>query len=276
MKNITKILAAASLALAVGTGSALAAGGETKLSKDIDFSFEGVFGKFDRGQLQRGYLVYKDVCAACHSLRLVSFRNLMEPGGPEFSEDEVKALAAAFEVPAEPNEDGEIENRPAIPADRIPSPFTNEQAARAANGGALPPDLSLIAKAKEGWHYPWFSSPIIKFFKGNGGPEYIYSLLTGYEDPPSGQEDHDGSYNPYFPGGWLAMAPPLSEDAVEYGDGTKASVDQMSRDVAAFLAWASEPKMEQRKRVGFMVVIYLAVLAALMYLVKKKLWRDQH
>ncbi len=276
MNKITKLLAATGLAVMIGAVPATAAGGDTKLSKDIDFSFEGVFGKFDRGQLQRGYLVYKEVCAACHAMRQVAFRNLNEPGGPEFSEDEVKALAATFEVPGEPDSEGEVNDRPAIPADKFPSPFPNAEAAKAANGGAYPPDLSLVTKSREGWSYPWYSSPFIKLIKGNGGPEYVYSLLTGYEDPPNGEERDGLSYNPYFSGGWIAMAAPLSEDQVEYGDGTKASVDQMSRDVAAFLTWASEPKMEQRKRLGFMVIIYLGVFALLMYLVKVKLWRDQH
>ncbi|NNE22090.1 MAG: cytochrome c1 [Rhizobiales bacterium] len=276
MKTITKLLAAAGLVLTLGTAPVMAAGGSVKLANDIDFSFEGIFGTFDRGQLQRGYLVYKEVCAACHSMRQLSFRNLGEPGGPEFSEDEVKALAATFEVPGEPDSDGEISDRPAIPADKFPSPFANEQAARASNSGALPPDLSLVTKSREGWHYPWYSSPFIKLVKGNGGPEYVASLLAGYQDPPSGEEQGNLSYNPYFPGNWIAMAPPLSEDQVEYADGTKATVDQMSRDVAAFMAWAAEPKMEQRKRIGFMVIIYLGVLALLMYLVKNKIWRDQH
>lgn len=276
MKTVTKLLAAAGLALMLGTAPAMAAGDGVKLATDIDFSFEGVFGKFDRGQLQRGYLVYKDSCAACHSMRQLSFRNLNQPGGPEFSEAEVKALAATFEVPAEPNTDGEVLDRPGTPADRFPSPFPNVEAARASNNGALPPDLSLIAKSREGWHYPWYSSPIIKLFKGNGGAEYIASLMAGYEDPPNGEEKEGLYYNPYFGGKWIAMPPPLTEDAVEYADGTKASVDQMSRDVAAFMTWASEPKMEQRKRIGFMVIIYLGVLALLMYLVKIKIWRKLH
>ena len=274
MNKITKTLATAGLAIALGATGAMAAG-KSKNATDIDFSFEGVFGKFDRGQLQRGYLVYKDVCAACHSMRQIAFRNLGDPGGPEFSYEEVKAIAASFEVEDGPDSAGEMFERPGIPADMFPSPFPNEEAARASNNGAYPPDLSLITKSREGWHYPWYSSPFIKLVKGNGGAEYVYSLLTGYEDAPNGEE-RDGSYNPYFKGSWIAMAPPLSEDAVEYGDGTKASVDQMARDVAAFMTWAAEPKMEERKRIGFMVLIYLGVLSVLMYLVKKKIWRDQH
>jgi cytochrome c1 len=275
MNKITKFLAAAGLALTVGTTGAMAAG-KSKNATDVDFSFEGVFGTYDRGQLQRGFLVYKEVCAACHSVRQLSFRNLGQPGGPEFSEAEVKALAATYEVTDGPNEEGEMVQRTGIPADKIPSPFANPEAARASNGGAYPPDLSLVTKSREGWSYPWYSSPFIKLVKGNGGAEYVYSLLTGYEEAPHGEEKEGLNHNPYFKGGWIAMAPPLSEDQVEYGDGTKASVDQMSRDVSAFLAWASEPKMEQRKRIGFMVIIYLGVLALLMFLVKKKIWRNEH
>ncbi len=276
MYKTIEFLAVAGIAVLLSAGVATAAGGGAKQSKDISFSFEGVFGKFDRGQLQRGYLVYKDVCAACHSMRLLSFRNLNEPGGPELPVDQVKALAASFEVTDGPDSEGEMFERPAIPADRFPSPFANDEAARAANGGALPPDLTLLTKSSEGWHYPWYSSPFIKLVKGNGGPEYIYSLLTGYEDAPAGEEKEGLHYNPYFATQWLAMPAPLIEDGVEYGDGTKATVDQMARDVTAFMVWAAEPKMEQRKRIGFMVIIYLSVLALLMYLVKKKIWRDQH
>ena len=166
--------------------------------------------------------------------------------------------------------------RPGIPADLFPSPFPNKEAAMAANGGAYPPDLSLVTKSREGWHFPWYVSPFIKFVKGGGGAEYVASLMSGYEDPPHGEEKEGLHYNPYFPGQWLAMPAPLAEDAVEYGDGTKATVDQMSRDVAAFMSWASEPKMEERKRTGFFIMIYLGILTIMMYLVKKKIWRDLH
>ena len=276
MNQIIKTLIAVFLATGLASSIATAAEGGVKPAKDIDFSFENVFGKFDRGQLQRGFLVYKEVCASCHSLRQVSFRNLHQPGGPEFSEAQMKAIAADYEVTDGPDSEGEMFERPGTPADRIPSPFANDAAAKASNGGALPPDLSLVAKSREGWHFPWYVSPFIKLVKGNGGPEYLYSLMVGYEDPPHGEEQEGLHYNPYFSTKWLAMPNPLNEDAVEYGDGTKASVDQMSRDVSAFLTWASEPKMEQRKRIGFMVMIYLGVLCVLMFLVKKKIWRDQH
>ncbi len=277
MKTLAKLLTAAALSTALLAGPAYAAG-KAKNAKDIAFSFEGPFGTFDRAQLQRGFQVYKEVCSACHAAKLLSYRNLGETGGPEFPEAQVKAIAAEYEVQDGPNEDGEMFDRPARPSDKFKSPFANENEARAANGGALPTDLSLITKAREGFHYPWYVSPFIKMWTGNGGPEYVHAVLTGYSDPPADKaaEAPEGrSYNPYFAAGpWISMAPPLSEDGVEYSDGTAASVDQQAKDVAAFLAWAAEPKMEERKSLGLQVMIYLLILAMLMYLVKLKLWRD--
>jgi ubiquinol-cytochrome c reductase cytochrome b/c1 subunit len=273
-----KIIIALAAALVLGSGSAIAAEGQ-KPAKDVSFSFEGPFGTFDRGQLQRGYKVYKEVCANCHSLKRVAFRNLAEPGGPEFTEEQVKALAATFTFKDGPGEDGEMFDRPGIPADRFPSPFPNEQAARAANGGAYPPDLSLITKSRAGWY-----GTINQLVNGIGGPEYVYSVLTGYEDAPAelAAEAPEGkSYNPYFASGhWIGMPAPLSPGQVKYDDKPddyEASVDEMAKDVAAFLAWAAEPKMEERKRLGFSSLIYLAILALLLYFTKKKLWaRVEH
>ena len=282
MKTLKTLAAAAAVALvAVSAGDARAASENRLNARDIAFSFEGPFGTFDRAQLQRGYLVYRDVCASCHAMSLMRFRNLSQEGGPEFSEDEVKALAAAFQVQAGPDDQGEMFERPGIPSDPFPSPFPNEPAARAANNGAYPPDLSLITKAREGWSFPWYVSPFLKLFKGNGGPEYVHAVLVGYGEPPAELAAHapeGSSYNPYFEAGpWIAMAEPLSEGAVEFADGTPATVDQMSRDVSAFLAWASEPHMEQRKRIGFKVMAYLALLSLLLYLTKKKIWaREAH
>ncbi len=235
--------------------------------KEVEFSFEGPFGTYDRGALQRGFQVYKEVCAACHGLSLVSFHDLGAPGGPGFSEAQVKALAAAVQVPAEPNDQGLTHNdsgerlkRPGIPADKFPSPYENENAARFANAGALPPDLSLITKARE------------------HGSHYVYSILTGFgHKPPAGFHLVEGKhYNPYFPGGNLAMPPPLNDGAVTYSDGTKASVDQQAHDVVTFLAWAAEPKMEERKRLGFGVIIFLIGLAGLLYLSYRRVWHDAH
>ncbi len=275
--TLLKTLAIAAAGLVLSIGAVQAAGGQ-KPAKDIHFSFEGPFGTFDRAQLQRGFKVYKEVCAACHSLDYVAFRNLHDAGGPEFSEEQVKSLAATYTMQDGPNEAGDMYERPGLPSDRFPSPFPNQQAARAANGGAYPPDLSLITKYRPGW-YGTFNQLV----NGIGGPQYVYSVLTGYtpddqlseelkKEQPEGKQ-----YNPYFANGhWIGMAQPLSDDQVTYDDGTPATVDQMSRDVSAFLAWTAEPKMEERKRTGFMVLIFLGILALMLYLVKKRIWADAH
>ncbi len=271
-----------SLAVALGLAITPAIAAEGRLAaKDISYSFEGPFGTFDRGQLQRGYLVYKEVCAACHSAHFLHFRNLADPGGPEFSEAQVKALAATFQVQDGPNDQGEMYERPGLPSDRFPSPFPNEAAARASNGGALPPDLSLITKARAGWSGSLATLYTTHLWKGVGGPEYVYSVLTGYEEPPAdlAAEAPEGkSYNPYFENGpWISMPPPLTDGGVTYADGVEATVDQQARDVSAFLAWAAEPKLEERKRAGFQVLIYMAILTVLLYLTKRMIWsRVEH
>lgn len=267
---------AAALFLSTGIGAAEAFQETAKVPAN-GFSFEGPFGHFDKGQLQRGYKVYKEVCSNCHSMRYLSFRNLADPGGPGFTGEQVNALAAGYKVQDGPDQDGNMFERAGLPADRFPAPFPNENAARAANGGSLPPDLSLITKNRAGWY-----GTINQLFNGVGGPEYVYSLLTGYQDPPAElkNEAPEGKYyNPYFANGhWIGMPPSgtMSDEMVKFDDGTKATVDQMSQDVAAFLAWTAEPKMEDRKRLGFMALIYLGVLSLLMYLVKKNIWRNQH
>jgi ubiquinol-cytochrome c reductase cytochrome c1 subunit len=273
MKFLTLLCAAA---LGLGAGSAALASEGQKTAKDVSFTFEGPFGHFDRGQLQRGFKVYKDSCSNCHGLRLVSFRNLAEPGGPEFHEGQVKTLAATYTFKDKVNADGDLEDRAGLPSDRIASPFANEEAARAANGGALPPDLSLITKARAGWY-----GTVNQLVNGTGGPEYVYSVLTGYEDPPEdiAKEAPEGkAYNPYFGSGhWIAMPAPLADGAVTFDDGAPNTVDAMAKDVSAFLMWTAEPKLEERKSTGFMVVIYLAILAVLLYLVKQKIWaRVEH
>ena len=219
--------------------------------------FDGPLGTFDRAELQRGFLVYKEVCAGCHSLKYLAYRNLAEIG---FSAAEVKAIAAQVQVTDGPNEQGEMFQRPGLPADRFKSPFANEKAARAANNGAYPPDLSLITKARV------------------GGPDYTYAVLIGYDDPPAGVLLADGmSYNRYFPGHQIAMPQPLASDGqVDYADGTEASVARMARDVTAFLHWAAEPKLEERKRLGLKVGLFLLVLTGLFYLVKRKVWAAAH
>ncbi len=259
-------------ALAFAATPVLAAEGQ-KPAKNVPFVHEGPFGTFDRTQLQRGYRVYKEVCSACHAMKLVNFRNLAE--GEIFDEAQVKALAATFTVQDGPNEAGEMFDRPGLPSDRFPSPFANEEAAKSANGGAIPPDLSLITKSRAGW-YGTFNQLV----NGIGGPQYVYSVLTGFEEPSEElkKEQPEGKhYNPYFGGGnWIGMAPPLADGQVTFDDGSPNTADAMARDVAAFLAWTAEPKMEERKQTGFMVMIYLAVLSVLLYLVKKKVWVDQH
>lgn len=221
------------------------------------WSFDGPFGTFDRAQLQRGFQVYKDVCASCHGLDLIAFRNLAESGGPEFDEEAVKALAAEYEVTDGPDADGEMFTRPAKLSDRLPSPFPNDQAARASNNGSLPPDLSVIAKAR------------------HGGADYIYAIMTGYEDAPADVELRDGmSYNAYFAGHQIAMPAPLFEEAVEYTDGAPQTVEQYAKDVSAFLMWTAEPKLEARHSMGLNVMIYLVILAGLLYASKRRLFAD--
>jgi len=220
-----------------------------------DWSFKGLFGKFDRGSLQRGYQVYTEVCASCHSMKYLSYRNLSEKGGPEFSVAEAKAIAASFEVTDGPNADGEMFQRPAKLSDKFVMPYENVKAAQAANGGAYPPDMSVLVKAR------------------GGGVDYIYSLLQGYEDAPPGVTLDDGVYyNKYMYGNKIKMSAPLSDGIVEYGDGTIASVDQMSKDVTTFLMWAAEPHLETRHRMGFKAIVYLIILTILVYFSMKKIW----
>jgi len=220
-----------------------------------DWSFEGIFGTFDRSSLQRGYQVYQEVCSGCHSIQHLSYRNLSEKGGPEFSLDEAKAIAAQFEVTDGPNDEGEMFTRPRRLSDKFVNPFPNIQAATAANGGAYPPDMSVLVKARK------------------GGADYIYSLLLGYEEAPAGYELDDGVYyNKYIPGNKIMMSKPLSEGAVEYSDGTQATETQMAKDVVTFLTWAAEPHLEARHKMGFKVFIFLIILLILVYFSKQKVW----
>ena len=220
------------------------------------WSFDGFFGKFDRASLQRGFQVYKEVCASCHSMKLVSYRNLAEEGGPQFTEEEVKAIASQYEVIDGPNAEGEMFTRTAKPSDKFKSPYPNENASRSANGGAYPPDMSVLVKARP------------------GGADYIYSVLMGYEDKvPENIKLEDGVYyNKYMAGNKIRMAKPLSDGSVEYSDGTKASQEQMAKDVTTFMTWAAEPHLEVRKKIGFKSVLYLLILTILVYLIKKKIW----
>ncbi|MFO1185158.1 MAG: cytochrome c1 [Bauldia sp.] len=245
---------------------------ETKLTAQR-WSFAGVFGTFDRAQLQRGFQVYKDVCAFCHSLNLVAFRNLGEAGGPQFSPDEVKALAAQYQVGDGPNAAGEMFKRPGRPSDRFVPPFANDEIAKSNNNGAVPPDLSLIAKSRGVERgFPQFLFDFFLQYQ-EGGADYVHALLTGFQDPPAGVTVPPGLfYNTAFPSHAMAMPPPLSAGGIRYADGTPETVDQYAKDVAAFLMWAAEPHLVDRKRIGFETMIFLIVFAGLMYFTKKRVW----
>lgn len=264
------ITAVAALAGALGLAAATAA---PALGQDADmlepnhyeWDFAGPFGTFDRAALQRGYQVYREVCSSCHGMKFMAFRNLGQEGGPFFDEEfenpndnpRIKALAAEFMVEDGPDDSGSMFERPGRPSDPFPEPFPNEQFARLANGGALPPDLSVIVKARE------------------GGPDYVRSILTGYLTPPSDVELATGmQYNPWFRGGQIRMPPPLPDNRVTFEDGTEATNDQMAADVVEFLAWAADPHTEERKRLGFIVIAYLAVLTVLLWFAYKRLWRN--
>ncbi|MEP3247345.1 MAG: cytochrome c1 [Sneathiella sp.] len=254
LKVIKSLSAAALLSIAAFSG-AQAAGASVEL-KTATWKHTGMFGTYDRAAAQRGLQVYQEVCAGCHGLNQVAFRTLADLG---FSEDEIKALAAEATFEDGPNDDGDMFERAGKPFDKFPDPFANEKAARASNGGAYPPDLSLIVKARGGFE------------------NYMYSLMIGYTDAPEGTEMMEGmNYNAYFPGHQIAMPAPLSEDAVEYSDGTPATVDQMAKDVTVFLAWAAEPKLEQRKNMGLKVILFLLLMTGLFYAAKRKIWSDLH
>lgn len=239
--------------------------------RHVDWSFGGPLGKWDLGQLQRGLKVYQEICSACHGLDYVALRNLQDLG---YSEEQVKAFAAEYTVEDGPNEEGEMFERPALPTDHFPAPFPNQAAAAYANNGAAPPDLSLIAKARAPERgFPTFIFDVFTVYAENG-PDYIYSLLTGYQDPPPGVEVPEGTYyNPYFVAGpSLAMAPPLSDEMVTYDDGAPETSEQYAKDVAAFLMWAAEPHLVERKEMGFQVFMFLIIFAVLVYLTKKRVW----
>ena len=241
------------LATMLFSAPALAAGGDAKL-QHVDWSFNGPFGTFDQSSLQRGFQVYTEVCSSCHSLEYIAFRTLADLG---YNEAEIKAIAAQYDVVDGPNDEGEMFTRPGIPADRFPSPYENEQAARAANGGAYPPDLSLMVKARP------------------NGADYLYSLLVGYVDAPEGTAVPDGMYyNESYGGGMIAMPQPLYGDDVEYADGHPATVEEHAKDLTAFLAWAAEPEMESRKRIGVASIFFLLLMTVLSYFAMRFIWAD--
>jgi ubiquinol-cytochrome c reductase cytochrome b/c1 subunit len=268
----------AGTALMLGAPSrALAQEHEQPIPPANKWSFGGVFGRYDPGQLQRGFKVYQSVCQVCHGLKLVAFRTLGTEGGPDFSEAEVAAIAAMYKIKDGPNDQGDMFDRPGRPADYFPPPFANDAAARFANNGALPPDMSVLAKARQFERgFPGFLIDIVWPYQ-ELGPDYIVAVLKGYAPKPADMTMPAGmQYNTYFPGHAIGMPPPLSDGIVSYTDGAPETVDQYAKDVTAFLMWAAEPKLDERKRLGFQVLIYLVILAGLLYFTKKKVWHDVH
>jgi cytochrome c1 len=264
---------------------------EAKIPERQAWSFSGPFGLYDTAQLQRGYKIYREVCSTCHSMTNMKFRNLSDPGGPDFSEGQVQALAASYTVKDGPNEGGDMFDRPGRPADPFPRPFANDALAKVANGGALPPDMSVLAKARSFELFNWFPADVaygiwnIVTQYQTQGPDYISALLQGYTDPPPDKKlDAGQNWNPVFAAGLgrLAMPPPLKDGQVEYPKGPDGkpvvpeTVAQYSKDVAAFLMWVAEPKLDQRKRLGLEVMLFLLVFAVMMYFVKKKVWAGAH
>jgi len=255
MRSFQALLIA--LAVGVGLGGAARALAEAPEPPHQQWPFEGVFGTYDTAASQRGFQVYKEVCSACHAVKHLAFRNLEEIG---YTEDQVKGIAAQYQVTDGPNDEGQMFQRPARPSDPIPGPFPNDQAARAANNGALPPDLSLITKARE------------------GGPDYVYAILNGFKDAPPGFKLLEGTYyNQYFTGHQIKMPPPLTQtDQLKYADGTQATVPQMSHDVVSFLSWAAEPNLNDRHRIGFKVILFLIIATGVFYAAKRKIWSRIH
>ena len=273
------IVLAAALAVSLSMiGMRVALAQEAEAPPRLHWSFHGPFGTYDQAQLQRGFKVYREVCSTCHSIKLLAFRNLADPGGPDFTEAQAATVAASFQVTDGPNDKGEMSQRPGKLADYFPPPFPNDQAARAALGGGLPPDMSVLAKARS--HEAGFPRFIFDAFTQyqEAGPDYIHAILTGYEEqPPAGFALSPGTqYDKYFPGHAIAMPKPLSDGQVEYTDGTPATVDQYAKDISAFLMWAAEPKLDERKRLGFQVFVYLIVLTGLLYFTKRRVWHDVH
>jgi ubiquinol-cytochrome c reductase cytochrome c1 subunit len=281
--TMTRFLTAAGFALGLALTAAPAmAAGDTATPHRQKWTFAGMFGHYDNNQLQRGFQIYQNVCAACHTMTQLSFRNLSEKGGPEFKPEQIKELAAKWPIQVKdgPNDKGEMFERPARPSDRFPSPFANIETQKLANGGALPPDFSVLAKART--YRVGFPGFVIDALPGftyqEAGPDYIYALLAeGYlkegEKPPIKVED-GLHYNKYMPGEKIAMVAPLLDGQVEYTDGSPATKEQYARDVVAFMMWAAEPHLEQRKQLGFRVMVFLIVFAGLLYFTKKKVWAD--
>jgi cytochrome c1 len=282
MKMSTKIVSVAAAAglVCLAGGTAFSAEDAAHIARQ-PWSFTGPFGQFDQAQLQRGFQVYSEICANCHELRRIYYRNLAQPGGPAFPQDAVAALAASNQVEDGPNDDGKMFQRPGRLSDLMPQRYKNEQEARSIHNGALPPDLSLIVRARNVENAaPWYIHPFLMLRDvavayQDGGADYLYALLTGYKPAPSGVKVAEGlHYNDAFPGNQIAMIPPFAagDGVVQYSDGTPSTVDNYARDVTAFLAWTADPNLDRRKQLGWAVMIYLLVTAGLLYIAKKRIW----
>jgi len=268
------ILAAAALTATFVLAGPSARAAESEAPPRVKWSFSGPFGLYDQAQLQRGFRVYREVCQNCHGIKLLAFRNLADPGGPGFSTAQATSVAGEYQVTDGPNDQGEMFQRAGRLADYFPPAFPNDQAARA-RYNAVPPDFSVIAKARTYERgFPWFIFDMLTQYQETG-VDYITAYINGYEDPPPGFNLPAGAnYNKYFPGHATAMPKPLTDGQVEYTDGTPAKVEQYGKDVAAFLMWVAEPHMEARKRLGLQAMIFLIVLAGLLYFTKKKVWHE--
>ncbi|MEN2495352.1 MAG: Cytochrome b/c1 [Hyphomicrobiaceae bacterium hypho_1] len=280
IKKCLLSIAVAASVVTITTG-AFAAGGHIEIPRN-EWSFSGIGGQYDKAQLQRGFQVYREACSSCHGMNRIAFRNLAQSGGPEFPEEELKALAAEYEVDALPNDDGEVSKRPAVLSDKFPLLYANEQEARSIHNGALPPDLSVIAKARGtaysgSWYWHPFAmlSDIFNAYQ-EGGADYIVAVLTGYKEPPDDMEMSVGmNYNKYYPGHQIAMANPFAggDNQIEYqSTAIPSTVKQYAKDVAAFLSWTSDPTLNQRKQTGWQVLIYLLITAVLLYIAKRRVW----
>ncbi len=283
MKQRFSLTVLSLIAATVTSGSVLAADTAHPVIERQTWPFAGFTGQFDKAQLQRGFQVYKDVCAACHGLKRLSFRNLVQPGGPEFPEASVKELAATWpnQITDGPNEEGKMFERPPLLSDPIRGPYHNDQEARAAQNGALPPDLSLMARARDAardsswWMHPFLMLGDIAKGYSEGGADYLYALLTGYSEPPADFHVTEGQfYNKAFPGHQISMPPPLAEGSVTYQDGTPPTVENYAKDVVAFMAWAADPALDQRKQLGWQVLLFLIVTTVLLYFGKKRIWAN--
>lgn len=274
VRPIRSALAGLSLAAAAVLAAGPAGAAEQVHPPRQDWSFSGPFGKYDQAQLQRGFKIYREVCSSCHALSMVAFRNLAQEGGLGYTEKQAETVASEYQIKDGPNDSGDFVDRPGKLSDYFPSPFPNEQAARAANGGAYPPDFSTLAKARTYERgFPTFLFDILTQFQEQG-QDYVHALLVGYKEPEHGEKPPKPGlhYNEYFPGHWIAMAQPIQAEQVQYTDGTPMTVDQYGKDVAAFMTWAAEPHMLDRKQMGFKVMFFLIIFAGLLYFTKKSVW----